>query len=64
MIYSNEIQDELYKQAKQVMNMLEEYGGSIVPHLIDTDDNAGEFLRQAIANAEKEDTEWNNIAQY
>jgi chromosome segregation ATPase len=31
-----------------VMEMLEEHGPSIVPHLIDTDDNAGEHFRDAL----------------
>ena len=43
---------ELRKAAKEVMDSLAEYGPSIVPHLMDTDDNAGERLRQAIAKAE------------
>lgn len=32
----------------EVMLTLEEYGGSIVPHLVDTDDNAGQKLRESI----------------
>ena len=43
---------ELRKAAKEVMDSLAEHGPSIVPHLMDTDDNAGERLRQAIAKAE------------
>lgn len=34
--------------ARAVMDMLEEDGPKAVPHLIDTDDNPGEFLRVAI----------------
>lgn len=30
------------------MKTLEEYGPSIVPHLMDSDDNEGERLRQVI----------------
>jgi len=37
------------KHARPVMNDLTEYGPSIVPHLLDTDQNDGEFLRQALA---------------
>lgn len=34
--------------AKTVMDDLEKHGPRIVPHLIDTDDNAGERLRKVI----------------
>ena len=34
--------------AGSVMRHLEAYGPSIVPHLMDTDDNAGEYLRRAL----------------
>jgi hypothetical protein len=30
------------------MEMLEEHGGDIVPHLIDTDDNAGQRFRNSL----------------
>ena len=43
--------EDVLKHAKTVMRYLEESGPSVVPHLIDTDDNPGEFLRQAIAKA-------------
>ena len=35
-------------KAKVVMEMLEEHGPKVVPHLIDTDDNPGQYLRNAI----------------
>lgn len=44
---------DLLKYATLVMDMLKEYGPSIVPHLMDNDDNAGEELRQAIEKATK-----------
>ncbi len=34
--------------ANAVMNDLEEWGGKIVPHLIDSDDNDGQFLRNVV----------------
>ncbi len=37
---------QLKDASNEVMNLLEEHGGSIVPHLLDSDDNAGERLRQ------------------
>jgi hypothetical protein len=37
--------DALARAALAVMDTLEEYGPSIVPHLIDTDENDGERLR-------------------
>lgn len=37
------------REAQRVMDTLAEYGPSIVPHLMDTDNNAGERLRQALA---------------
>lgn len=43
---------ELLSAAKEVMALLEEYGAPIVPHLLDTDMNAGQRLRDAIAKAE------------
>lgn len=35
--------------AKDVMFILKAHGPSVVPHLLDTDDNAGERLRQALS---------------
>ena len=43
---------ELLEAAKEVISLLEEHGGVIVPHLLDTDENAGQRLRDAIAKAE------------
>ena len=34
--------------ARAVMTELKAHGPSIVPHLMDTDDNAGEYLRRAL----------------
>lgn len=42
---------DLLSAAREVMEALEKYGASIVPHLIDTDMNAGKRLRDAIAKA-------------
>lgn len=42
---------ELLETASRVMAILEEHGPSIVPHLLDSDDNAGQRLRDAIAKA-------------
>ena len=39
---------ELRDAAREVMEDLERYGPSIVPHLLDTDDNAGQRLRKAL----------------
>ena len=36
--------------AKEVMELLERHGEQVVPHLLDSDDNAGQFLREAIDN--------------
>jgi hypothetical protein len=36
------------REARSVMDALAEYGPSIVPHLMDTDENAGERLRAAL----------------
>ena len=44
--------EELLTAAKEVMELLQECGPSIVPHLLDTDQNAGQRLRSAIAKAE------------
>lgn len=43
---------DLYEAAKEVMEDLERFGASIVPHLLDTDMNSGQRLRNAIAKAE------------
>ncbi len=43
------------EHARAVMFMLREYGGRIVPHLMDTDDNAGQYLRRALGIT---DDEW------
>jgi hypothetical protein len=34
--------------AREVMDLLEKHGPSIVPHLLDDDENAGERLRTAL----------------
>lgn len=36
------------EEARQVMSLLAAHGSAIVPHLLDTDDNAGERLRSAL----------------
>ncbi len=51
--YHKEINSELLEYSKKVMALLDKLGGSIVPHLLDTDENDGEFLRQAIIKAEE-----------
>lgn len=38
----------LHREARRVMDLLEEYGPSIVGHLLDTDDNAGQRLRELL----------------
>jgi len=43
----------LLRAAKEVMADLAEHGPSIVPHLMDTDNNAGQRLRDAIAEVQK-----------
>ncbi len=40
--------EEIAINANEVMECLEEYGASIVPHLMDTDENSGERLRQLL----------------
>lgn len=45
---------ELLAAAIEVMDALEHWGPSIVPHLMDTDENQGQRLRVAIARAESE----------
>lgn len=42
---------EALRLGKIVMDLLEEHGASIVPHILDSDENAGERFRQAIARA-------------
>ena len=39
---------DVFFYAKKVMDTLQEYGPSIVPHLLDTDENDGERLRNAL----------------
>lgn len=46
------VTQELLFAAKEVMADLERYGPSIVPYLLDDDDNAGRRLRLSIAKAE------------
>lgn len=36
------------RHAKEVMGLLDQYGASIVGHLLDNDDNSGEYLRRAL----------------
>jgi hypothetical protein len=40
--------DELYSAASDVMRCLDTFGAKIVPHLMDTDDNPGQRLRDAL----------------
>ena len=42
------------KTAKEVMDLLQEYGAEIVPHLIDTDENPGQRLREALQESSEE----------
>ena len=47
----NQVADQLHKLALAAQHVdyeLHLHGGSIVPHLLDTDDNAGQFMRNAI----------------
>ena len=39
---------DLAMKARVVMGDLEKHGPSIVPHLLDTDDNDGQYLRTAV----------------
>jgi hypothetical protein len=48
--------EEALRLGKIVMDMLEEHGPSIVPHLLDTDENAGQRFRDALARAALEQT--------
>ncbi|CAN7602494.1 hypothetical protein [Bosea sp. LjRoot237] len=43
---------DVVEHAKRVMALLAKHGPSIVPHLMDSDDNAGQRLRDALAKAE------------
>ena len=47
---------EMAKAAKEVMDALDKHGPSIVPHLVDTDENAGQRLRELIAKAEPQNS--------
>lgn len=40
-------------KGKRVMDLLEKHGGSIVPHLLDTDENAGQEFREALSEYTK-----------
>jgi hypothetical protein len=44
---------EMFEAAKEVMAHLEKHGGAGWPHLCDTDDNAGQRLREALAKIEQ-----------
>lgn len=44
---------KMFEAAKEVMALLEQHGGAIWPHLSDTDDNAGQRLRNALAIIER-----------
>lgn len=44
--------EEVAKHARNVMSLLEEHGPGIVLHLMDTDDNSGQYLREALNNRE------------
>lgn len=50
---NNDAVVEVLIYAERVMDALKEYGPSIVPHLMDSDDNDGERLRKAIAKAKE-----------
>lgn len=43
---------KLRDKGRAVMECLEEHGDTIVPHLIDTDDNDGEYFRAALREAD------------
>lgn len=47
----------LLEYSEKVLSKLKKYGPSIVPHLMDSDDNDGQFLREAITAATKRDKE-------
>ena len=47
----------LLAAASEVMSLLEKHGTSIVPHLLASDENAGQRLRDAIAKALGENAE-------
>lgn len=40
--------DEIKRAARDVMDLLEEKGADIVPHLLDDDENAGQRLRELL----------------
>lgn len=44
--------DAVVRHGRKVMQLLEEYGGSIVPHLMDNDENAGEYFRESLRQLE------------
>jgi len=48
---------DLRDAAGAVMALLEKHGPSIVPHLMDTDDNAGEWLRSLLRDTGPDSTE-------
>ena len=43
-----ELLTETALQASRVMEALEKYGAGIVPHLMDTDENCGQKLRETL----------------
>jgi len=43
----------IYEAAKKVMDLLEKHGSDAVPHLMDTDENCGQKLREFIAEYTK-----------
>ena len=45
--------EEIAEHGRMVIGALEIHGSSIVPHLLDTDDNAGERLRKALERLDK-----------
>jgi hypothetical protein len=47
------VADKLAREANEVMQKLEQHGPSIVPHLMGTDENAGQRLRDALAEYAK-----------
>ena len=49
---------DLAREATAVMVALAEHGSDIVPHLLDTDDNAGERLRQLLAKVPTSPFSW------
>ena len=53
---------EVAEHAATVMRYLEEDGASIVAHLMDTDDNPGQRLREALAALSKPSEDWRESA--